>query len=237
MNQEVIILLLTSIGVGFIHTILGPDHYLPFIVMAKASKWSKVKTTVITFLCGIGHILSSVILGLIGIVLGTAVFKLQFLEAIRGEIAGWLLIIFGFCYFVYGIFQVIRNKPHIHGHLHLDGDTHIHSHTHQNEHLHIHSENKNKNLMPWILFTIFIFGPCEPLIPIIMYPAVKNSLLEMVLVIIAFGLTTIFTMLIIVLSFLFGLNKLPLARFEKWTTALAGFTILFCGVAIKFLGL
>lgn len=235
MTPETIILLLTSAGLGFIHTILGPDHYLPFIVMAKASKWSKVKTTVITFLCGIGHILSSVILGLIGIALGTAVFKLQLLEAIRGEIAGWLLIIFGFCYFVYGIFQLIRNKPHSHCHLHLDSDTHIHNHTHHNEHLHIH--NENKNITPWILFTIFIFGPCEPLIPIIMYPAVKNSLFQMISLTIVFGLTTITTMLAIVLISLFGLNKLPLEKFEKYSTALAGFTIFLCGGAIKFLGL
>ena len=33
-----------------------------------------------------------------------------------------------------------------------------------------------------ILFTIFVFGPCEPLIPILMYPAAKSSVAGMLLV-------------------------------------------------------
>ena len=62
MPDEIILLAGTAATLGFIHTILGPDHYLPFIVLAKARKWSTIKTLVITFFCGFGHILSSVIL-------------------------------------------------------------------------------------------------------------------------------------------------------------------------------
>ena len=86
MSNEVIILAGTAATIGFLHTVLGPDHYLPFIVLSKARQWSTLKTIVITFLCGFGHVLSSIFLGFIGIVLGIAVFKLEAIESFRGEI-------------------------------------------------------------------------------------------------------------------------------------------------------
>ena len=67
MNNSIALLSFTAISIGFIHTLLGPDHYLPFIVLSQAKKWSLKKTMLITFLCGSGACLSSVVLGLIGI--------------------------------------------------------------------------------------------------------------------------------------------------------------------------
>ena len=75
------ILTATAASIGFLHTLFGPDHYIPFIVMAKARSWSLKKTTAITFLCGLGHILSSVVLGFMGIALGVAVSELPAAEA------------------------------------------------------------------------------------------------------------------------------------------------------------
>ena len=36
MNNSLALLSVTAISIGFIHTLLGPDHYLPFIVLSKA---------------------------------------------------------------------------------------------------------------------------------------------------------------------------------------------------------
>jgi hypothetical protein len=58
MTHEIWILIATAASIGFFHTILGTDHYLPFIVMSKARNWSMVRTAVITSLCGLGHVLS-----------------------------------------------------------------------------------------------------------------------------------------------------------------------------------
>jgi hypothetical protein len=41
MLGEIWILAGAAAGIGFIHTVIGPDHYLPFIVMAKARKWTR----------------------------------------------------------------------------------------------------------------------------------------------------------------------------------------------------
>ncbi|MFC1934729.1 sulfite exporter TauE/SafE family protein [Chloroflexota bacterium] len=236
MSNEVIILAGTAATIGFLHTVLGPDHYLPFIVLSKAKQWSTLKTSVITFLCGLGHVLSSIILGFVGIVLGMAVFKLEAIESFRSEIAAWLLLAFGFTYFIWGIHKAIRQRRHEHLHVHEDSTPHIHTHNHLSGHSHPH-DMKVSRLTPWVLFTIFVFGPCEPLIPLIMYPAAKNNMFSVAIVASIFGLITIATMLSIVLASSFGLSKLPLRKLERYSHALAGLAILLSGGSIKFLGL
>ena len=62
---------------GFLHTLMGPDHYLPFITISWARKWSMAKTSLITFLCGLGHVGSTIVLGLVGVSIGLAVGKLE----------------------------------------------------------------------------------------------------------------------------------------------------------------
>jgi len=98
--SELLILSVTAVTLGFVHTIVGPDHYVPFIAIAKARNWSNTKVLSIVSLCGVGHILSSVIIGLIGIALGITISSLKMFESSRGEIAGWLLIGFGLLYMI-----------------------------------------------------------------------------------------------------------------------------------------
>ena len=237
MTQELTILLITTISIAFIHTLAGPDHYLPFIVIAKAKKWSLSKTAWFTTLCGIGHVGGSVILGFIGIALGIAVGKLELFEGIRGSIVSYIFTAFGLVYFAWGMRRAIRNKPHKHLHFHSDGNMHHHEHTHHEEHLHVHEKENKINLTPWILFTIFIFGPCEPLIPLVMYPAAKHNYGELALVTGIFSAITICTMLTLVLISSFGINLLPMKTMEKYNHALAGGAILLCGLGMLFLGL
>lgn len=237
MSTELSILLITTVSVAFIHTAAGPDHYIPFIIMSKARKWNRVKTAWITFLCGIGHVGSSFLLGLIGVAFGVALFSIQSLESSHGIIAAWLFTIFGFCYLIWGLHRAYKNKPHDHLHVHSDGSLHSHTHTHHNEHSHIHAEVKKVNITPWILFTIFILGPCEPMIPLIMYPAAKHNYFELFLVSIIFGIITIATMLTFVLTASFGLNILSFKFIERYTHALAGGTIFACGLGMLFLSL
>ena len=237
MTQELSLLLFATISIAFIHTITGPDHYMPFIVISKAKKWSLSKTALFTTLCGIAHVGSSVVLGFIGIALGVAIGKLEFIEGVRGNIISWIFTAFGLMYLIWGIRQVIRNKPHHHIHYHRTGDNHIHEHTHHDEHLHIHENGEKINLTPWILFTIFVFGPCEPLIPLVMYPAAKHNYNELLLVTIIFSAVTIITMLSLVLVTSYGIKLVPVKAMEKYSHALAGGTIFLCGIGMLFLGL
>ena len=235
MNNEIILLLITAVSIAFFHTLFGPDHYLPFIMMSKARNWKMRKTLFITFLCGIGHVASSIILGIIGVSVGIAISKIEAFESFRGNLAAWAFIVFGFVYLVWGIRQAIRNKPHTHFHNHEDGSTHEHEHSHFEGHSHVH--NKKKQLTPWVLFTIFVLGPCEPLVPILMYPAAQNNVPVLILITAAFALITVLTMLSVVYIASLGYKFVPMKKMEKFSHALAGGIIMFSGLGIQFLGL
>ena len=236
MDNSIALLSVTAVSLGFIHTILGPDHYLPFIVLSEAKKWTTRKTMFITFLCGLGHVLSSVVLGLVGIAVGISVSKLVSVESFRGNIAAWLFIAFGLVYMIISIRNLYRKKRHTHSHYHLGGDKHVHEHDHVEAHSHVHEKDVVKTT-PWILFLIFIFGPCEPLIPIIMYPAAENNIPGAVVVSLLFSVVTIATMMGIVLAFKLGFSKINLKPVEKYSNVIAGAMIFFSGIAIQFLGL
>ena len=212
MNEAIPILAGTAALIGFGHTLCGPDHYLPFIVMSKARKWSMPKTLWITFLCGLGHVFSSIAFGLIGAGLGIALGKIELLEAWRGNLAAQALIIFGFTYCVWGLHRAYKNHPHNHSH-------------------------NTKSITPWVLFTIFVLGPCEPLIPLIMYPAAEHSVSGMLLVSGIFAVTTLTTMLSVVWISAWGIRFVKLSSMERYSHALAGATVCASGLAIQFLGL
>lgn len=233
MTSELTVLAVTAASIGVGHTLLGPDHYLPFVVLSRARGWSKPTTALITVLCGIGHVGSSIVLGTAGIALGVAVAKLEGIESARGDIAAWLLTAFGLVYMVWGLRRAARHRAHSHLHAHADGERHDHLHDHERAHLHPHDQAAAAPaLTPWVLFTIFVFGPCEPLIPILMYPAAASSTAGVALVAVMFSVATILTMLAIVLLLSFGLSRLPTRGLERYSHALAGFAIFACGVAI-----
>ena len=98
MDTGLNILLMSGISIGFIHTLIGVDHSLPFVVLGRAQGWSLTKVLTITGLCGLGHVLSSVVLGTAGIGLGVAISRLEWVEGVRGSLAAWTLIIFGLTY-------------------------------------------------------------------------------------------------------------------------------------------
>jgi sulfite exporter TauE/SafE len=224
----------TAASIGFLHTLLGPDHYVPFIALARSGRWSLRKTALVTFLCGIGHVGSSVVLGFAGIALGAAVTRIKAIEASRGNIAAWVLIAFGLVYFAWGLRRGIRSREHTHAHRHGAEAEHEHAHTHNTGHMHVHA---GSNPTPWILFTIFVFGPCEPLIPLVMYPAAQHNMAGVAIVAGVFGSTTIATMLVVVLASTFGFKLLPTRKLERYSHALAGLAIFLCGIAVQFLHL
>ncbi len=235
MDTSIRILATTAATIGFLHTITGPDHYLPFIALGKARRWPLAKALSITALCGVGHVMGSVVLGLIGVSVGLAVGHIELIEGVRGNLAAWLLITFGLLYMVWGVRRAWLNKTHSHTHTHADGTVHTHDHNHHHGHGHLHAENKK--LTPWVLFIIFVLGPCEPLIPLVMYPAAHHNTMGLVLVTLIFSVVTISTMVGMVFLADRGFRLLPAARMERFTHALAGFAIFASGLAIQFLGL
>ncbi len=87
--------------------------------------------------------------------------------------------------------------------------------------------------LPWLLLLLFVFGPCEPLIPLLMYPAAKASPRAVVGVVTAFTLATVGTMLIAVLVLQSGAAAIRLPRLDRFAHAMVGLAILAGGVLVK----
>jgi sulfite exporter TauE/SafE len=239
MTPEITVLTLAAASIAFMHTVLGPDHYLPFIAMARARNWSMATTLRVTLICGLGHLLGSVLLGMIGIAIGSQLASLEWLESIRGELAAWLLMGFGLAYMVWGLRHAWLKRPHRHWHNH-GGLPHFHNHDRAEGREHA-SAHEQSNITPWVIFVIFVLGPCEPLIPLLMYPAARESMLGVIMVTTVFGMVTVATMTAVVIATMLGLDRLKIqARFgnlARFSHAAAGGTLLVCGLSVAFLGL
>jgi nickel/cobalt exporter len=233
MSQDMIILLGAAATVGLVHTILGPDHYVPFIALSKARGWTARKTAVITVLCGLGHVGGSVVLGMVGIAAGITLTSLEFVEGARGEIAAWVLVAFGLVYGTWGVVRAVRGRPHTHFHFHADGTRHVHEHTHADEHVHVHDEGA-RSATAWTLFIVFVLGPCEPLIPLLLFPAAAHGLAATAMVALVFGIVTIAAMTSVVLLSLIGMRYVPSRAVGRYSHVIAGAVITLCGVAILF---
>ena len=217
------LLYLTAAVIAFVHTLSGPDHYVPFVAMSRVGNWSVRKTVLITALCGVGHVVGSIVLGFLGILFGATVLRLETIEAVRGDLAGWLLTTFGLLYFAWGMRRVYRIRTG------SWGDECHGGHQHD-----VEDVQRKGRMTPWVLFTIFLFGPCEPLIPVLMYPAMQGNLLHVALVSGLFGLITVVTMTCIVAAACVGMRHVRWRGFEIYGHATAGFAVLLCGIAIQF---
>lgn len=227
MTEQLGILLATAVSIAFLHTLIGIDHYVPFIALGKANRWSMRKTLLIALVCGAGHVLSSVVLGGAGIGLSMAVSSLVDIESIRGEIATYFLIGFGLVYMVYGLLRAKKPKPHTH--TSPDGHSVMHLHS---EAAPAHEHHAKGRSAFWGLFILFVLGPCEPLIPLLMYPAATHNALALVLVTVCFAVCTLATMLLMTFLGLKGAGMIKQGVLERYSHAFAGFAVFACGIMI-----
>lgn len=233
MNESQV-LLLTAASIAFLHTILGPDHYVVFTAMGRARRWSLSKTLAVTAMCGLGHVLSSIVIGAVGLLLGAQLLSLMAIEGLRGNVAGWALLSFGLMYLAWGLRKAGRAQSHSHMHSH-DDVVHTHTHNHGEDHVHVHDATARNSITPWAMFIIFMLGPCEALIPLFMYPAAQQSGVLVFAVALVFGAVTLMTMLGAVALTTVGIRRLKFASLGRWEHAIAGASVAVCGGVVTFM--
>jgi ABC-type nickel/cobalt efflux system permease component RcnA len=234
----------SAAGIAFLHTVLGPDHYLPFVVLGRSRGWTLSRTLWTTVVCGLGHVGSSLLLAL-GVAIGSwSVASAMGWQGLRGNLAAWLLIGFGAAYTIWGIKQFARRAQpgHSHAHAHGDGTVHEHGHDHHEQHVHPHLAEADsgpgvsrRSLIAWSLFVVFVLGPCEPLVPLVMVPASQRDAIHTLSVAAVFVVVTLLTMVVAVLALTRGMERL--ARSGHWqhgklAHVAAGSTLACCGLAM-----
>jgi sulfite exporter TauE/SafE len=232
MPSDIQLLLPAAASIALLHTIAGPDHYLPFIALAKTRNWCVGKTIFWVITCGCGHVWSSVLLGLGGAALGWSISSLQIVEGIRGGIAGWALLVFGLAYMIWGFWNIHKNKSHKHFDQYENGELYVYEHKHGQA---VQSSERHK-VTPWVMFLIFLLGPCEPMIPLLFYPAAQASWSGMLTVIITYTICTLIAMIAMVLIGYYSINIFKSAVLERFMHPLGGAAILICGIGMVFIG-
>ena len=224
--------LLAAVSVAVLHTALGVDHTLPFVMLARARGWSRRRTLWITALCGAAHVVCSLALAVGGALLGVALGVLESVEESRGALAAWILVAFGGAYALWGARRAwcARRELVLHDH---SGEVHVHAH---GGHHHTHSHPVRADANFWALFCVFVFGPCEPLIPLVFLPASQGRWPLALGVFAVFTLATLATMLALVAGAHATARRLRLGALEPWSHSLAGTVIAASGLAVLFAG-
>jgi len=199
--------LLAATGVAVLHSAMGPDHYLPFVALAHARRWSRARTLSVTAVCGVAHILSSLVLcaALVGV--GASLGLLESIEESRGSVAAWAFVAFGLTYALWGARNSWRERQSDAGH-HHSGSTF------------------------WALFTVFVLGPCEPLIALVFLPAADGRWALAGVTAAVFGAATVVTMVLLVGAALAGTQRLPHGVLERWAHPTAGLVLALSGVGM-----
>ena len=214
--QTTTLLLGTAASLAVVHTLLGIDHSLPFVALGRARGWTLGRTLVVTALCGAGHVASSVVIGAIGVGLGIATDALLWLESARGELAAALLIGFGLAYAAWAVWRGLRvpDRARLRG-----------------------GPAGADRVTPWALFIVFVLGPCEPLIPLMVVPGMARDWIAVGAVVGVFGLLTVGAMLLAVAAAWRGITLLGADRIGRHADVVAGLVVAASGAAVLFLGL
>jgi len=209
------VLALGAVTLGSLHTI-APDHWAPFAALSRAQGWSRARTVRITAVCGFGHVTVSVLLGALALVFGLEMLRVvgQRMEAV----AGLLLIAFGLVYAVVGLRGAAGSHCHGHHHAHYD---------------HVHEPAR---MTPWALFLVFSADPCVAVIPIL-FAAAPLGVLRATLVVCAYEVATIATMVVLVLPARAAVNHVRAPWVARYGAAAAGAVIAAVGVLVAALGI
>jgi len=227
-------------AVAFLHTVLGPDHYVPLLAIGAALKWRWPRVLLLTLACGFAHVLSSIVLGLVGAGVGAAVSSVEVIQEHAGSFAGWGLVVVGGAYALWGLYAAAKGIGHAHLHVHPGGKLHVHQHRHladDAESSHRGGHHTVSLVAPWAIFLIFAFGPCEPLIAYTFTQGLQRDYVGLAVVSVVFGLVTLLTMVVIVMIAYLGLVKLRAGWLQRYIHFLAGLAIAVSGLAMTVLGL
>jgi hypothetical protein len=172
-----------------------------------------------------------VLLGLGGAALGWSLSKVSWLEGLRGGLAGWSLLSFGMVYFVWGLLRAKQDRTHKHFDTTDEGSMYVFEHRHEQT----VTPGERHKVTPWVMFIIFLLGPCEPMIPLHFFPAAKASWHGMLLLILVYTIFTLATMVLMVSLGFFGVSIFKTDGLERYMHALGGAAILACGLGMVFL--
>lgn len=195
--------------VGFVHA-LAPDHWLPFAAMARANSWSRRRLTGAMLCAGFLHLFAAFALTFLAFRMGFSPEHLRDWDARRAGVLPILLVGFGMAYFIWAIKKKTRRK--------------------------LSPAPKGSSGFLKVLFFLVIFGPCEPLVPLLFASAVHGW--ESILISTAAFSTATLTTMVIVAQASYAIPKAQAEkRSHRLSHVVAGGLMAAAGLAIGVFGI
>jgi ABC-type nickel/cobalt efflux system permease component RcnA len=224
------LLLATTAATAAFHTLI-PDHWLPFVLVGRARRWSARTTAVVSGFSAFIHTLLSIALGLLALRLGQTAAHAVGERLERGS--GLLLVVFGAAYALWAW----RKGGHFH-----PGGALLHSENEKArcdgsegfvDHLHYHADDAwiradaGKGAIP--LAMIVGLNPCVLLLPIMVATAEEGAG-AVALVTLTYSVTTIALMVGLSVAGVTGSRRLSVPPVARHMEAASGVLIALCGV-------
>jgi nickel/cobalt exporter len=205
-----------AFGVGFLHSILSPAHWLPVVLMTKSKRWGPARAAVGALIAASGHILLSVILAAVGIRIGHEILS-SYEEQIE-HYAGLGLVVFGVVYAGLAYFKHIGCHGHSHHAHHGPGGAQV-----------------KKAPAPYLFLFSLGFSPCIAALPVFV-AASGQGRLSIVLAMAGFALGVISALVGATLLATLGLAKLDHPVLDHHGDTLTGVAVALLGLFFFFFG-
>ena len=259
MNEAMLgTIVVTGFSVAFVHAVL-PTHWLPFVLAGRGQRWSHSKTMAITALAGGGHVLFTIVLGVLIAWLGITVDR--WTGSIFPWIASGVLVLFGLYYWFrdghghshFG--EDAHGHDHGHGHPHDPPHDHDHAH-HEHEHPHPHGpaghghahhkEPPQKVVATKLggrrgdtavilgLISALTFSPCEGFLPVFVVGA-RYGWMGFTVLCLILAFATVAGMLLLTWLTLKGLQHLKLEALARYEGRILGGILIALGIAVLIL--
>lgn len=191
-----------SLLISLLHAVI-PNHWLPVVAIGKKEGWSLAETTRITFISGLSHVISTVLIGvLLGLIGGELA---DHLDSFTRVIAPAILILLGFFF--------IR-QHYKHHHFQVDKEK---------------IEKKTKRSIITALVIAMFLSPCMEIEAYFLLAGTKGWQM-MALIAIMYSVITIAGMLIWVRIVYKGLLKLNWHKWEHNAGIVTGITLIATGL-------
>jgi putative Mn2+ efflux pump MntP len=206
-------LLIVAVGtVGVLHTMV-PDHWAPITLLARQKGWSRKQTACAALGAVTGHVLSTLLLGLI--VWGAGV-------AVAAKFGHWIEIISSVALIGFGLWIAFSGWREM-------TEERAHEHAHNHGHTHNHDDHTAAKGQRTALLLILGSSPMIEGLPAF-FAAGKYGIGLIVVMSLVFAAATIVTYVALCVGSAASLERVSLGPLEKYGEVLSGMFIAAVGV-------
>jgi nickel/cobalt exporter len=226
-------LAVAGFGAAFLHAAI-PTHWLPFVLVGRARRWSRRKTLSVALLAGAGHVAANTALGAAIAWFGARLGE-ESLELLPWAVGGLLVVIgLWFCWRQWRGGGLCHHHPPGGRHQPSNGCGHGHEHSHWDEELR-ESALAAPATGDWAviggLLAMLTLSPCEAFLPVYLlgvpFGVHGFLVLSAILAVATLGAMALFTWLT-----LLGFERFRLQNLERREAGLLGAIFVTLGVLV-----